>query len=426
MARLYRGNKLITNLNIYKIGGGGDGASLNVAYGTTPPTDTSKIWLQCEEPQAVEVQNYLGECAVSDVANYGGISNPVAKHSDFYGGYYSSCYIGNNQIAIVGYNHVRIYDLISKKYIADYTISVGTDSWYSNVIYKNNVLYFGYSGAYYTLYSYDLTTQTLASLKNCGSTIRYISFIGENEIGILFYSSNKSHCYRYNIITAETEYPYVNGNYFNFSGNHTITVNNTIYNFYMFTITSTNYYTWKYDLDENTITTFTSFYNFMTNLGWTLYRISSVIYDGERYIYLIGGYGNYNGTDGTKSNLIIKYDTINDSFELLDQKLLGVTYNHFSVLVDGRVYIFGGGGTRSKLIDYFDLKYDLPQNNIILTINNKTDNNLPLINTDKLKLNSNIASAYKGNADNLAEKVNAYYWDGSKWIGINCEDYTSE
>ena len=55
---------------ILSIQGGG---SLNVAYSLTPPTDTSKIWLQCAEPSGVEVQNYLGECAVSNVANCGGI-----------------------------------------------------------------------------------------------------------------------------------------------------------------------------------------------------------------------------------------------------------------------------------------------------------------------------------------------------------------
>lgn len=53
---------------ILSIQGGG---SLNVTYSLTPPTDTSKIWLQCAEPQSVEVQNYLGEASVGEVANYG-------------------------------------------------------------------------------------------------------------------------------------------------------------------------------------------------------------------------------------------------------------------------------------------------------------------------------------------------------------------
>ena len=388
------------------------GASLNLAYGETPPEDTSKIWLQCAEPSSVEVQNYLGECAVSNVANWGNIDGTL------YYSYYNSCYIGNNQIAIVGSNHIRIFDISTKTYIADYTISVGTsDRYFSKPLFKDNVLYFSYD-CY--LYSYDLTTQTLTELCNVYNTdyyIRYIYFKSDNEIAILYTYASSSNYYRiYDLSTSSLgNYSMPGSNQFRQIKNHTIKVNNTIYNFYMYQTTSTNYYTWKLNTLNIVFTTFTSFYNFMLNLGWTEYYYSNCIYDGEKYIYLIGGYGKYNGTSGTKSDLIIKYDTINDSFELLDQKLIGVKYNHFSELVDNRVYIFGGQDDRKNNLDYFDLSYPLPQNNAIITTNTiNTDNALPLINTEKLKLNSNIASAYLGNADNLAEKVNAYYYQSQK------------
>ena len=403
------------------------GASLNLAYGTTPPTDTSKIWLQCAEPQAVEVQNYLGECAVSEVANWGTISNPVDGNSDFYCGLYSTCYIGNNQIAIVGYSHIRIYDLTSKSYIADYTISVGSKASYTNVLFKDNVLYFGYQ-CY--LYGFDLTTQTLKSLfstNNLNYGFKYICFYSSEKIDILVYNhySVTTICYRFNLSasTTETILSIDGKHYFDNIRCSTIKANNTVYNFYLYG-TDNEYYAWKYNLLNNTFTSFTSFINFMTNLGWTKYLRSSAIYDGERYIYLIGGIGTYNGTTDTKSDLIIKYDTVNDSFELLDNKLLGVKFYHVSELVNNRIYIFGGRDDRANYLDYFDLSYPLTQNNAIITTNTiNTDNALPLINTEKLKLNSNIASAYLGNANNLAEKVNAYYWNGSKWVGINCADY---
>lgn len=422
---------------ILSIQGGG---SLNVAYSLTPPTDTSKIWLQCAEPQGVEVQNYLGECAVSNVANWGGIDNPVAEHSIFISRYYSTCYIGNNQIAIVGYNHIRIYDYITKSYIADYTISVGTSSYYSNVIYKDNVLYFGYGEGYGAgyLYSYNLITQTLTNLSTiCGNDFypRYIFFNNESEIDILYsYYNGTGYRKRYNLDTKETEtiassistssYGHFGAMNREKNGDITIKVNKYIYTFIY-----SSTHRLKYNLSSNKIEEFTSFKNFCTDLGISDFAYSSVVYDGERYIYIIGG-----GPINSKYDNIIKYDTLNDTFEILEQKLLSGKYQHFSVLVDNRVYMFGGSTDstnntygRPNQIDYFDLSYPLPQNNAIITTNTvNTDNSLPLINTEKLKLNSNIASAYLGNANNLAEKVNAYYHNGNGWVGINCDDYREE
>ena len=426
---------------ILSIQGGG---SLNLAYGLTPPTDTSKIWLQCAEPSGVEVQNYLGECAVSNVAYYGGIDNPVNSTNSFNystsyngdGAFFTSCYIGNNQIAIVGYNHIRIYDLTSKKYIADYTISVGTSYGYTNVIYKNNLLYFAYNTE---LYSFDLTTQTLTKLCNFGSyyNAKYIFFNGDNYIDTLTYynysSSSYSSHYRYDLVnnTKTRIYELNYDRHFRYIAGNIIKANDTIYNFGLHTANNGNYW-WTYNITSHSLNVFTSFKTFMESLGWTLYSGSSVIYDNERFIYLIGGFGTYNGTSSTNSNLIIRYDTINDAFELLDQKLISAKKYHYSLLIDNRVYIFGGTTWtsndvtygRPNQIDYFDLQYTLPQNNAIITTNTiNTDNALPLINTEKLKINSNIASAYLGNADNLAEKVNAYHHNGYGWVGINCEDY---
>ena len=360
---------------ILSIQGGG---SLNVAYSLTPPTDTSKIWLQCAEPQAVEVQNYLGECAVSNVANWGTIDNPVDGDSKFYCGYYPSCYIGNNQIAIVGYNHIRIYDLTSKSYIADYTISVGINDSYSNVIYKDNILYFGYG---YQFYSFDLETQILKSLgiPNWNSSYsRYISFGSNNNIFYAFYAnSSTSYVYKYDIKTSEyTTLWTFSEKYFdtiNKFDNNKILINNTFYNFFYY-IENGNKYDFKFNLLNGKFSDFTSLENFANSQGWTQYRRQSLVYDGERYVYLIGGSIIKSGeTNITPLNDIVRYDAINDTFERLGVSLLGAKRNHFSLLIDNRAYIFGGditdGFTRPNQIDYFDISYPLPQNNAIITTN---------------------------------------------------------
>ena len=42
--------------NVVRLGGGGSGAGLNIAYGLTPPTDTTKLWVPLEKkPDNVEV-----------------------------------------------------------------------------------------------------------------------------------------------------------------------------------------------------------------------------------------------------------------------------------------------------------------------------------------------------------------------------------
>ena len=407
---------------ILSIQGGG---SLNVAYSLTPPTDTSKIWLQCAEPSGIEVQNYLGECAVSNVANWGVIENPTTS-SYFRNDYFSTCYIGNNQIAIIGYNHIRIYDLTSKSYIADYTISGNLSSnYYRNAIYKDGFIYYAYR---YSIYKFELSTQINTSLYTYNELIYYIFFSSDDDIDCLCNSSSSNLHYRYNLsrgTNTKIAAPDRTTNYFYFSdfdGANTIYLNKKVYCFYL-----SSGKTFIYSTISNEISKFTSYINFLTDLGITNnYNNPSVVYDEKRYIYIIGG---GNSTIGFRN--IIKYDTVNDTFEKLGISLLGGKASHFSLLIDNRVYIFGGDNDstnnnygRPNQIDYFDISYPLPQNNAIITIANyKDDNALPLINTEKLKLNSNISSAYLGNADNLAEKVNAYYWNGTKWVGINCDDY---
>ena len=408
---------------ILKISGG---AKLNIEYANTPPADTSKLWLNCNEPSGVEIQNYLGNASVSDVANYGVIENPTTR-SDFYGGYFSTCYIGNNQIAIVGYNHIRIYDLTTKSYIADYEISgVGIGNYYTNVILKDNVLYFGY-GWYSYLYSFNLTTQTLTKIGEISSKrIAYIFFNSDSEIYIFAYPTSgtvNDYLYKYDIANAETTMIAILSTYY---------ISNTVNSTYGYSIVKTNNfiyffgcrtnwpdYYWKFNLSSKKFETFTSWENYVESLGVSYFQGAKGVYDGDRYIYIIGG-----GYGGINYNNLIKYDTVNDTFEMLEQKLITGKYFHLVELIDNRVYIFGGKSDtnygRPNQIDYFDLKYPLNENNAIVTTNAiNTDIMVNLINEDTFKLKSNVASAYIGNADNLAEKVNAYYHNGNAWLGIN-------
>ena len=234
-----------------------------------------------------------------------------------------------------------------------------------------------------------------------------ISYIILLILGTLIASKSGLTAYLTLIVSLSTYYLYqiANKDY----GYSIIKTNNFIYFFGC--RTSDGYYC-KFNLAGNKFEAFTTWKDYVASLGVSYFQGSNAVYDGERYIYIIGG-----GYSGITYNNIIKYDTINDTFEMLEQKLLKGKKFPLVELIDNRVYMFGGqeSGTsygRPNQIDYFDLQYTLPQNNAIIITNTiNTDNALPLINTEKLKLNSNIPSAYLGNADNLAEKVNVYYYE---------------
>lgn len=427
---------------ILSIQGGG---SLNVAYSLTPPTDTSKIWLKCAEPSGVEVQNYIGECAVSEVANWGTIDNPVDAKTMLVSVYspYAICYIGNNKLGIIGSDYYyKEFDLITKTYKKvqiDYSesnsSSVATNGFVKQKpLFKDNKMYYWVQRS---LYSYDIITNKTKTLYTQSSTsydYYYMWFNSDNEIWTIGKNSS-IYIYKFNLDTnTMTQSSLGNDSYFSnvYYYSQMIYANGKLYSFvHNYNDTTSKYSAWALDISSGKFNKLNNFSEFLTNSGLVSdiatrnFERASTVYDGERYIYIIGGYNGSNTT--IKYDTIIRYDIINDIFELLEQKLISANYQQYSFLIDNRIYTFGGYGDRSNQIDYFDLQYPLTQNNCIITTNTiNTDNALPLINTEKLKINSNIASAYLGNANNLAEKVNAYYWNGSTWKGINCEDYTEE
>lgn len=64
-------------------GSGGGGAELNIAYGDTPPEDTTKLWCKTAQPNEVQVANV----AVSDACTYEELATKnINKHGEGAGG----------------------------------------------------------------------------------------------------------------------------------------------------------------------------------------------------------------------------------------------------------------------------------------------------------------------------------------------------
>ena len=446
-APLSRSEALLQGLsNMIKSGlGGGSGSgdavsnnvSLNVSYCATPPSDITKVWIATNEPESVEIQTEdipADEYLVSEVKNYGDIDTPNTETStNFYNGLYGSCYMEDYKIILVGSGHVFIYDLEKKIYTLDldltsYKMFSGN---ISSIIYRDNIIYFV---SYSEMYSVNLKTKELVDLgfpKDYPNgdgyfiSISYIFFNGDDKIDCLCSFSSANYLYRYKISTGEfTQIKTINRDYFKLgymthnNPNSSIIVGKYLYNFNCDTITTDNIHYMKYNLNTENVEEFTSLKDFVTNtLGVPTFAGTSAVYDGKRFIYLIGG-GRYYNREYTGYRNITKYDTLNDSFEILEYKSLGYKYMCFSYLINNRVYMFGSYvgsnniGTRVNKIDYFDIYYPLTENNAIIVINpEKVDNAYKLIDSENLKLYKNLENAYIGNSENKAKQVDIYKYN---------------
>lgn len=452
-APLSRSEALLQGLaNMIKngLGGSGNGSggevtnnvSLNVSYGTTPPSDITKVWIATNEPESVEIQTEditIDDYLIGEVKNLGTIENTFAGNGCYFdSSYYKFCYMEDYKIITLHYRKIIVYDLKLQEFVFNYDCSYDIyDNYHgiSAIEYKNNIVYFVDA---YSLYSFNFNsnefvkivdfssdTNCLEVLDSIKYSIGYMFFNDDNTIDFLGTSSSNNNChFRYNLKTRVCEkIADLDNIYGTFSAlsdyQSTIKVNNYIYSF---CYNSSYLPGMKYNISNNTIEEFTSFKDF---LGSSEFYGTSVFYDNEKFIYLIGG-----GYNTARQNIII-YNTLTDSFETTENQLLGRKSQCLSFFINNRAYIFGGNdsnshggyGTRINKLDYFDIYYPLNNNNSIFTINiGGKENSYNLIDGDKIKLFVNIKDVYFGNSENQAKQINIYKY---KIISNTSDSYSS-
>lgn len=380
------------------------GGSLNIAYSLTPPTDTSKIWLECEEPTSVEVKDRLSYNDTLKLALYDDTQTLVVSSLN------SAFALKDNYIYIVGginynaSNEIYRYDIELKTMELFVTLS-SKIKLATATIWRDFLYVFGGVNeseiSNTTAYRIDLTNKTIYMTDN---------FASYNEskaitVGDDIYWITNSSIYKLTAFTLTQVGSMSTPRSMVSKG----AVSDGKRYIYIASIYDSGIYGDVYKIDTQTMT-----YTTLHNLLNARYGSGLAYFNNKLYIF--GGTSS-GGNISTVEVLDIENNTISVDTELTS--ILSVSGRMFHCQNDKECYI-----GNMKNIFKFAYGNPLAQNNVLITTNpNMMNNPLPLINTDKLKLNSNIASAYKGNADNLAEKVNAYYWDGSKWVGINCEDY---
>ena len=409
------------------------GGSLNVAYSLTPPTDTSKIWLQCAEPSGVEVQNYLNSVTSGEFTylknNYTSIISSVLSLFK-----YSDTEIG----ALHNDKKLRTYDINTGEVTRELSFTPTYTLLRSCYRLDNYLYYTSYSNAYIYLEKLNLTTlETSVLIKITDDNMySYYMFMRENDNDNLYictdYPNRGWYYYIYKYSISNNTYTKLieksgSSAYWYLLDKYTQCYYNGC--LYAFCITNNSTYNkaYKFNLDTGEATQLTNveaLSSLTTTNGITSTEYaSSFVFDN--FMYIVGCNDSRN-----KKDRIIRINLATDEAEITNEYLLGSGsgYNS-SIAIDNIAYIFrtvSTDGGNLYTIQKYTYKQTLEQNKSVITTDTLFNNNVNLIISDKLNLSVNLHNAYLGNANNLAEKVNAYYYNGSKWVGINCDDYREE
>ena len=390
------------------------GTTLNIAYGETPPEDTSKLWIKANEPNNVSVGSDID--GVGSVANVGSLLNPC----DGIG----CARVGNIIYLLGGFeggysNKIYTFDLETETLTA---LSTTLPTVCYNVdcatVGKKIYLFGGSCGGsdtyLNTINVFDTETETITTLSaklpkrtidmGCASVGTKIYLFGG-----MYYNSGYYDLTTINVFDTETETLTTLGvtlpkrNY----GMACASVGTKIY---LLGGHSRNNGAWTtidvFDTETQTITTL----NTTLPTNWYDMGCSAI---GTK-IYLFGGYDNRNYL-----NTIGVFDTETETIEILENTLPIGCQNIGCSAYGNKVYLFGGydAGIRLNPINCFTLTHELAKGDIEVQsglLNNKFN----LINTESAKVQIGVENVYVGNENNEAERVDAYLHNGTEWVQV--------
>lgn len=433
--------------------GGGD-AELNIAYGLTPPSDTSKIWVKCDTPSKVKIEANRNLVVSSDEnaklinketiattrlpqGSFGVLNPALVKIED---DYYISTLINNTA------------------YFKGNSIAVADVGKYSNETYA--ILYTASSTRTYGLFKFDNTHLARAYSKNTSPYLAYVDIVNISNGNATTYSTDVARQYfnaccfhnrtLYGIDDATATQNLIFSIY-EIGGSttqKTVSMPSGLYR-YQCSVKPVYYNGALYFVlnvgDSNADTNQPKIYKWVigANEIVEVMTLPYIIKGGIDYsigIYLPFIFGNkmiltnmshyYTSADiiTPDVNYIYICDLDNATYEKIE---LEDNYSMAYVWVDentGDIEIWGGYpsatiGVQKQII--YNI-YELEENTLDLYYDIYSSNNIKLIDTPTLTLDCPINHAWLGDSNNIAQSVNMYYYDEltTTWKGINCADYS--
>ena len=411
---------------------GGGGASLNIDYGSTPPSDTSKLWVPlASKPDAVEC---------SPVLNYGAntieLKSAIIPASQV--GFPAIARVGRKIYILGGSNNTSVSGMV--KTISAYDIDTGVMStlsatlsvsrMYAYCAAVNGKIYLiggltnGSTSSSNTIEAFDPATNTITACTNLPTALRTLNnnscVVVGSKIYIMGYLYSSS-SYRLSILYYDTESDtvvdtgksgitcfascaYVNGKIYGFGGMNTGGNFNDKY--------------WSFDPVTLEVTSLGAYRYFYT---------SAASVDNEKIYLFQGCNSNYD-----LQNAIQVYDVNANTFQTLS-----ITTNEKHVrrylVVDGLdIYVIGGDNastaTPANRIEKFSSNTTLQSNHLFLQADFGTSNPFPIINGTKVKITAYLRNAYLGDSNNLAQLTSAYIYDETAggWKNLSGESYVAD
>lgn len=427
---------------------GGGGAELNIEYGLTPPSNTDKIWVKCNEPAKVKVE-YNRNLTISSNGNAKQVSqstitktyianyslNPLMYKvgSDYYmanGPDFASYFMNNGlslkkvckysndtfSIACEPPSTQRFCNALFK-YDETHAINVGSDS----IVYICDVV----NGTY--VLESDLSNGAISNLNFAGASC----FDGENLYAYIVDSSNNLIIGRHKINGGNTRWSLSTSIIENFlkpsDPRWRCAYSNGALYFLLYgglSLSQNDAYLCKWVIGSNSFSIITKLPRINENGSMRcILNCTLLTYQDKLYICNM----SYTETGGeTYVDYIYLVDLTNETIDKIE---VGRLYSRAYVCIDestGNLEIWGGqypttAQTQKSVISNI---YELEENTLELYYNTGSTLNITLIDTPTLTMKAPINYAWLGDSNDLAQKVDMYYYDNGTWKGINCDDYS--
>lgn len=411
-------------------GGGGGSAELNISYGDTPPEDTTKLWVKCDEPNGVIVssnveyiETYSGDDEAKESTKTLSTTLPNACQDMGIAAVDKQIYMfgGRNQTSSgssVYQNQILLFDVETEKISTlSETLPTGLGGVSAAAVGKKIYLFGGGGTSNYyenAIMRFDTETKDISIL----SAVLPIGaqYIGSAVVGkkiYLFggswYDGGRKYIDKIYCFDTETESDLTEvGTLATLNtGSRAVAIGRKIYLFGGQTNASTDVIQ-CFDVDTHEIVNLDVV--LPSKLG-TTFAIGAI----KNKIY-IGGFSS--------TGEIICFDLESQTIDMLSVKYSTAASSRCGIIVDNKMYAFGGFMTSPRgsttAIDCLTIsvaKEFLLNHNTLQIIPNQT-NMFPIVQSNNIKIEIGVNAVYIGNEDGYSEIVEAALYKDGAWTNI--------